>query len=184
MSSFEGYLDSSEGILVSFYLGESCDDIGRTIQEIHSWDYDQLEDVHDYIQWLFPLTERSNFNSSAPLLDKPQIERFRSDDRLIEQLLISFEIMLNFYGFNYENIDGSIQISRSHQYAERKNNFLKYSHNFLRITRILKSLRLLGLETYAQSFFDALTQLYLEEGDKISSLTFTYWQQAVNSPIE
>lgn len=184
MTSFEKYIDSSEGILISFYLGESCDDIGRTIKDIHSWDYDQLEDVHDYIQWLFPLTDRSNFNSSAPLLDKPQIDRFRSDDRLKEQLLTSFEIMLNFYGFNYDDSQGAIQISRSHQYAERKNNLLKHPHNFLRITRILKSLRLLGLEKYAQAFFDALTQLYHEEVGKISYTTFTYWEQAVKFPIE
>jgi hypothetical protein len=41
---------------------------GRYLREIQEWPDDQLESVHDYIQWLFPLPEPSGFNVAAPAL--------------------------------------------------------------------------------------------------------------------
>lgn len=56
-------------MIVPFYLGESPDVEGRKIKEIWAWDFETLECAHDYIQWLFPLTEKSHFNSNAPVVD-------------------------------------------------------------------------------------------------------------------
>lgn len=53
---------------MAFYLGKEADSQGRTIEEIWEWDHEDLEDTHDYIQWLFPLQERSAFNPDAPVL--------------------------------------------------------------------------------------------------------------------
>lgn len=41
--------------IVDFYSGKATDTSGRTLREIHAWNYHDLENVHDYIQWLFPL---------------------------------------------------------------------------------------------------------------------------------
>jgi hypothetical protein len=48
--------------LINFYLGNECDHRGRNIIAIWQWNNEQLETVHDYIQWLFPLKEKSAFN--------------------------------------------------------------------------------------------------------------------------
>src|SRR5690242_21526611 len=70
--------------LLGFYRGTSRDDRGRRIDEIWSFSHEQLEAVHDYIQWLFPLAERSAFNPGAPLLDEETIARFhRSEERRV-----------------------------------------------------------------------------------------------------
>jgi hypothetical protein len=173
-------MNNTEDDLVSFYLGQSTDDSGRTIYEIHSWNYEQLERVHDYIQWLFPSNRRSQFNWSAPILDNQQITTFRNSDELKSTLLKSFKLMLSFYGFQCVDTDENIRISKSSEFAKRKIVWLNYgNHNYLRITRILKSLLILGLERYAQEFFYCLQELYYEEEKLIGEKTFNFWQQVV-----
>ena len=51
--------------LVAFYRDGARDDEGRTLAEILAWDDDRLEEIHDFIQWLFPLPERSGANRTG-----------------------------------------------------------------------------------------------------------------------
>ena len=64
--------------LVAFYRDGAQDDRGRTLNEILAWPDDRLEAVHDFIQWLFPLPERSGANPGAPTLDAATIEAFHA----------------------------------------------------------------------------------------------------------
>jgi hypothetical protein len=68
--------------------------------------------------------------------------------------------MLKFYGLQCNEVGNTdIEITKSDEYQERKQNWINAgNHNYLRITRILTSLRLLGLENYAQAFFKCLNQ--------------------------
>ena len=59
-----------------FFAG-GADDDGRTFDEILGWDDARLEMVHDYIQWIFPLPERSGANPWAPVLDAATIAAIR-----------------------------------------------------------------------------------------------------------
>lgn len=56
------------------------------------------------------------------------------------------------------------------------------NHNHLRITRILRSLSVLGLEAEAKAFFDCLSKIYEDEQNKpmpaISDETMLYWREA------
>ena len=54
-----------------------------------------------------------------------------------------------------------------------------HNHNFLRITRILRSLSLLGCEPQAAALFAWLRHLYDLNPTLIGSQTFGYWQKAV-----
>jgi hypothetical protein len=172
----------SEGIL-AFYQGQSPDSSGRMIEDIWSWDYQRLEYTHDYIQWLFPLKEKSQFNRKAPILNDEVIQAFRADEPLQLRVLRSLTVMLGFYGLQYNELGNTnIEITKSDEYGERKQNWIEEAnHNYLRITRILTSLRILGLEKYAQAFFKCLNQIYSEESNKIGSKTYAYWKRAVES---
>lgn len=75
----------SEAIL-AFYQGDSTDSEGRIIETIWSWNYQKLEYTHDYIQWLFPLKERSRFNQNAPVLNEEVIQAFRTSNELKKRL--------------------------------------------------------------------------------------------------
>lgn len=174
-------INRSTNLLVPFYLGEQPDLAGRTIEEIWTWDFEQLECVHDFIQWLFPLTERSAFNSDAPIVTAEIIDAFQGEPRLRQNLVRSLQVMLAFYGLQIEE-NGAIVITRSENYASRRSEWIeRFNHNYRRITRILNCLMTFGCEQYARAFYDCLEQIYREERDQIGSETFRYWTKAVQS---
>ncbi len=170
-----------QGSLLSFYSGQSPDRKGRLIVEIWTFDYVKLEVTHDYIQWLFPLRERSNYNLYAPILQATDIKAFHTDPVLRKNLLISLKLMLTFYGLKCNlTPEGKIEIIYEHNYTQRKKQWLCLrNHNYLRLTRILSSLCLLGFPKYAIALFNCLKKIYQEEGDKIGETTFYYWQNAI-----
>jgi hypothetical protein len=168
-------------MLIPFYLGEKPDSAGRMIQEIWDWDSERLECTHNYIQWLFPISEKSAFNPDAPVLDEKTIETFRENPHLQQSLRKSLTVMLRFYGLQrHENTEEKIVISKSIDYPNRKIEWLCiFDHNYLRITRILKCLMILGLQNEAQAFFNCLEEIYREDSDRIGGETFEYWKNAV-----
>lgn len=169
--------------IVKFYAGKSKDARGRLLHEIWQQDYEWLEKTHDFIQWLFPLTEGSRFNPHAPILTDADIQVFKEQESLRKHLIKSLKLMLAFYGLLcQENEDGHINIKIHESFSERKKNWVHSSnHNHLRITRILKSLCLLGLEKYAQAFFKCLQEIHSLEKGEITKLSFSHWQNALIS---
>jgi hypothetical protein len=164
--------------IVAFYRGTAADYLGRRLHDIWAWDNDRLESVHNYIQVLFPNREPSQFNASAPLLDRAVIDAFGADPALRRNLATSFEVMLRFYGLDYDEAAGKVR--RRPDFAERAANWVgPYNHNYLRITRILKCLVALRLPGHARAFLDALEEIYAERGPAIGPETLTYWRAAV-----
>ncbi len=170
----------AEEILASFYLGLTPDSQGRMIEDIWTWDYHRLEYTHDYIQWLFPLKERSNFNLTAPVLNDRVIVFFMDNDLLKKRLFRSLSMMLKFYGLESSKGADNILIKKTSEYRERSMLWVtEGNHNYLRITRIMTCLMTLGLQSYARAFFDCLANIYIEEGDEIGDVTYRYWECAV-----
>ncbi|MFO1500025.1 MAG: opioid growth factor receptor-related protein [Verrucomicrobiota bacterium] len=169
---------AARGPLVRFYLGEQPDSRGRFIREILSWTDAQLEDVHDYIQWLFPTRSPSPVNPEAPVLDDDQIRDFLYDDRLQGQVVVAFKRMMAFYGFEVLDRD-DVRIARAPHWNVASRQWLTHgNHNFLRLTRILTCLRLVGLKTYSRALLEALTSVYQQEGECIGRKTMEFWQSA------
>ena len=144
--------------LVGFYKGIEADSEGRMLTYIHNYDFNQLESIHNYIQWLFPLTEPSASFPDAPVMTTDDVIVFRSDTEIKLNMRTSFEIMLRFYGFE---IDDNNKVVKSDLFDICALNWITpRNHNYLRITRILKSLVLVGLPNLADKFFDALNEVY------------------------
>ncbi|KAJ8258916.1 hypothetical protein COCON_G00179280 [Conger conger] len=120
-------------------------------------DYARLEWVHSYIQWLFPLQE-SGMNYLANVLTKKEIEEFCEDEEAQKRLVISYELMLDFYGIRLVD-KSSGKVERSEKWEERFENLNRNTHNSLRITRILKCLGELGFKHYQEP----LVKFFLDE---------------------
>jgi hypothetical protein len=162
-------------MLIPFYLGERPDSEGRMLQDMWAWEVEALECAHDYIQWWFPIAEKSMFNSNAPVLDETVIQAFHRHPQLRQNLRRSWMVMLQFYGLQFDRA-----VTRSADYSIRKSEWVqRFNHNYLRITRILKCLMTLGLESEARSFYECLREIYREEPDQIGGETFQYWTGAV-----
>ena len=163
--------------LLAFYLGSHPDHRGRMLAEIVKQDDDWLETAHDYIQWLFPLTEHSRVVPGAPTLTRSDIKAFRTDALLREHMLVALHRMLRFYGLHVS----AEAVTKGPNWLDRKSNwFTEPTHNSLRITRILKSLVLVGLEAEAVRLHACLVKLSATEPDcGVPKESFAFWQQAV-----
>jgi hypothetical protein len=149
-----------------FLKGNVFDTHGRWFNDIIEWEDAQLEYVHDYIQWVFPLTTPSAFNVNAPTLDKETIEAVRESTTCILNITNMYARMFNFYQLgNYDIMD--------------KWWVTPENHNFLRITRNLKSLKLFGMEDDVEHLFASLTDTYTH-GDNSSIIgpSYFYWKEA------
>ena len=168
--------------VVAFYLGDGRDHRGRSLSDIHAFGFYELELNHDYIQWLFPLPEPSGANASAPLLSNADIDRFQSGESLRTRLLRSFELMLGFLGLELADANGAVSVRRAQHFDERRQAWLHAgNHNFLRISRILRSLTLLGCSRYAAAFLECLEGIYAERPEVIGNTTIEYWRRAVTA---
>jgi Opioid growth factor receptor (OGFr) conserved region len=163
--------------LIEFYRGDGVDSEGRRLEEILAWDYIDLELVHDFIQWLFPLPEPSQFNAVAPLLTPEQMKIVHVDPQIRENVLRSLEKLLGFYGFTL-NRQPHLEIKESELFAHRQHVLYGgFNHNHLRITRILRSLTLLGLQDLARLFLTALKAS--DRGRMLPQRSIEYWDEAV-----
>jgi len=139
-------------------------DGGALIDTIHrEWwnDHKKLEQKHDYIQCLFPLREPGLNPEQLPLTLR-EIEVIKSKPECQKRLLTSYDMMLHFYGM--KRIDEAGTIVRDENWEKRYRNLISHPHNFLRITRICKSLGELGQEHLKKPLIDHLYQ-EIFEGD-------------------
>lgn len=168
--------------LLAFYRGDAPDWNGRTLEEIWSWTDEWLEEVHDYIQWMFPLSVRSGANPAAPVLGPMTIEAFASSEALRERLERSLGVMLRFYGFEETRTAGARRIVRSGRFRERARVWLSPgNHNHLRLTRIMTSLGELGLPVQARALWECLSQIGTDFPDRVTATTLAYWRSAARS---
>ena len=158
--------------IVDFYRDQIGNTNGNTRQEILGWSDGALEMDHDYIQWLFPSNEASNFNCDAPTLTQEEAAIFQADPELQEKVRESFVRILKFFEFEFseEDIKPKQEVPL----------WLKaFNHNMLRATRVIKSLRLLGLHQEAAAFFECLVGFQV----RVSGNTFEYWRAAAQDPL-
>jgi Opioid growth factor receptor (OGFr) conserved region len=167
--------------IVAFFSG-GRDSEGRTLDAILSWNDDQLEAVHDYIQWVFPTRQPSGVNPLAPTVTKETVRAFERDPTLRSTLQHALDRMLAFYGLTRAP-KGSIQIDRE-RFAARASVWLHPgNHNHLRLTRIMDSLTTLGLHADALALQQCLLgQICAGPGrGRVSARTTEFWRRAVDS---
>ena len=89
--------------------------------------------------------------------------------------------MLDFYGFELDDDDLElIVVEESAVFPVRSRNWMTPdNHNLRRITRILTSLQILGLEPYARAFLDCLEALYRFHAGRIGTKAMRHWRAAV-----
>lgn len=167
--------------LIAFYLSSGTDRAGRSHGDIVSFSDEMLEKDHTYIQWLFPLFEKSQFNPDAPTLDGEVVSAFLLNKDMQTAFLASYCRMMAFYRLV------SYSVSRNWRKTEALDKkpwwLRKGDHNFRRLTRIMTSLRILGFATESQSLFDCLRGLYEANKDCIGQETFDFWQASQLSHV-
>lgn len=177
-------------LIISFYLGAGTDHMGRSLQDILDQDNKWMENTHDYIQWLFPLYVSSQFNLRAPILTDEVREAFVDPAHpLHTKLQANFERaidrLLQFHGFVSKS---PFEPTKVVEYIGRRLiNLDGYpldfhaclregNHNQLRITRMLRSMTLMGRNELAVSFRD---ELVLVGKGHLAPKTIKFWDEAI-----
>lgn len=179
-----------EPLLVRFYSPtvQGTDFRGRTLSTILSWNYRKLEVTHDYVQTLFPMPESSIYNHDAPLVDRATFEAFRSRSDLRDRLREALKCMLDFYGLELQESTDSgsreVTIVPGTNFLQRAGLWVVHSnHNHQRMTRMIRSLRILGLEEEALAFYSRLERISRANKDIIGWLSLNYWKLAAERPL-
>ena len=145
--------------LVAFLEGSGTDSQGRDLSDVWQFDDDTIDFTHDFIQWMFPLYEASSSNFTAPTLLASDIEAIQGSVQCRQNLEKSSTWMLAFF--------------------ERTEEIFQYtSHNHLRVTRIIKSLRLLHSDQFADQFKQVVLAMIQEKGARINPITLAFWLES------
>ena len=145
--------------IVGFLEGKTPDHRGRILAMLLQQTDHQAETTHDYIQWLFPLDEPSRSVNGAPVLTELDIDEIKGSSLAQANLARSARWFLGF--------------------LERNNHWLtKYYHNHLRITRVIKSLRLLASDEAADEFRDKVLALAGDNLNLVDQKARGFWRSA------
>ena len=162
--------------LVKFYRNEVPNCNGLYLGNLWCFSDAELEKTHDYIQWLFPLMEKSRYNSNAPVLDIVQIMAINRDEICRENMRMSIEVFLEFLGMSLTDND---EIYFNADFLIKKENWLtKKNHNFKRITRLMTFLKLFEFNDIANALMWALDKIYKENEKIIGEKSYKYWKNA------
>ena len=145
--------------IANFLAGKQTDDLGRTLQEIWTFDDTAIERSHDFIQWVFPLTEPSKAVPTSPTLLETDITAIRSSQTAQNNMKRSADWFIEF-------------LTKNDLWLRRNN------HNHRRISRAIKSLRLLVGEDAAREFCDRI--LVLCDGNEHYMMgSIRHWLRAI-----
>ena len=145
--------------ILHFLEGAIPDGRGRTLSMIMAFDDQTIESTHDFIQWIFPLDEPSRSHPGAPVLDLFEIEEIKSSDVALENPMQSADW---YFGF-----------------LQRHDHWIRqYDHNHLRISRAIKSLRLLVSDEVADRYKAAILDFLGGNISAISERSRGYWLNA------
>ncbi|CAE7791797.1 DEK1 [Symbiodinium sp. CCMP2456] len=188
--------------LLAFLRGFGPGPEGKDIEDILAWTLDDWENRHNYIQWLFPTDEESEYHPEAPVLTPEIQEQMLVDSAVEDSLIRSFEKFMQFLGLQITYLDeepqevavaavnslstlsGASEVSpqtpsdvparkvavtvrKASSFRSRRIdcwvvNCPEGNHNWFRISRVLISLRLLGLLDEAEAFYLCLEQLWAD----------------------
>ncbi len=146
-------------MIKEFLEGLQPNIFGKTISEIYTYTDQQIESEHTFIQWLFPLDEPSRNVRNSPVLGPDEIALIMESPIAQSNLKKSADWYLGF-------------LSRNNHWIKR------YNHNHLRITRVIKSLRLLVNDDVADGFRIDLCNLLGTNRGVIPKETQQFWDNA------
>lgn len=173
---------------LDFLRGYVSDDADRYLYDMHNYTKEQWEDIHSFIQWMFPLPCVSKFHLYAPILTRYDVEIGREDKTIIKNLIKSTKFFLRFLGFKLTRkglFNRKWRIERIKDgywngWKDFDKRWNKTNHNYLRITRMLQCLVLFGLDDLAVEIWRELIFIKATCPSCISDETMAYWRNALS----
>jgi len=145
--------------MLNFLEDNERDVYKRYLKDIWIMSDEQIEDTDNFIQWVFPLNERSNEVPKSPILTNEEIISIKKSETAQKNIKKSTEWFLEF-------------LTRNSYWI------CQINHNHLRITRAIKSLRLIHSNEEAEKFKNSIMNLIKGNEKKINLTTLEYWKNS------
>ncbi|KAI9827117.1 MAG: hypothetical protein M1819_007008 [Sarea resinae] len=185
--------------ILSFYdYTQGKDFLGRTLEDYLSWTNSQIEHNQSFF-WkaLFPIPERSNSCPLAPVVTEEVFDAFRAPtlqgDHLRYNLGRAVLRIVRYLGFKQHPERAEIYFVMTNNAGFGAQGWLnRYDHNHRHISRVLRSLRVLGDDGDAGALFLAVLQVFIalypnETGHPaegyIESEALVHWAHAARRPL-
>jgi hypothetical protein len=142
-----------------FLLNKCTDYKGRKLKDILKFSNNKIEETHDFIQLIFPLNEPSFFSSNKNYIkSSEQLKELKSNLQIKKNILNSADWFISF-------------LSKNNHWITH------YDHNHLRITRMIKSVRLIVGNAEANNIYNKIISI---EGVliNVSKKSLKYWKEA------
>jgi hypothetical protein len=146
-------------LLVAFHCGDGLDHAGRRHESILAFSDQAMHDGHDFIQWLFPLPEPSQAFHAAPVMSEDDLLVMRRSEVCLARLHAANARMMRFLA------DNPVWL-RAHD------------HNHLRITRMIRSTRLIAGEESANRLKTFVLDHARAKAAEINPTTLAFWTSA------
>jgi hypothetical protein len=153
---------------INFFKNKITNENGLKLKDILNYNDKELEDKHNFIQYIFPLKSLSKYNPNAPIIDDEFIKAAKSDKKIRENIVRVYKRMMSFYGFDLKTRPLRL-VDRN----EKKHWLKKNDHNYLRLSRIINFLFLVRMEILGYILFKELSKL--RETGEIDDKTFKIW---------
>lgn len=134
-----------------FYTEEGYKNVnGVTLKQMINYDHSAKESYHNYIQWMFPIAEMSRFSdfyiteTDVKLLKKSPTVKKRSIEALVS--------MFDFYGYRM-NTPFRGKNPRQFLVKKKDSKYVLFTHNYSRMSRMIKFFVSMGMEFYAMLVF-------------------------------
>ena len=144
--------------ILEFLCGRQSDLMGRNLSDIWSFGDKQIEETHDFIQFLFPLNEPSKSSFHGFYLTEDDVCKIIESSEAKTNIIKSSEWFIGFLDRNRIWLDG-------------------YNHNQLRITRVIKCLRLLVGDDAADYWRERVIAFF-EDTSGIRDECLNFWMSA------
>lgn len=131
--------------LREFLKNNETDIYHRYISEIWSFNDEQIETTHNFIQFLFPLTQPSKNSLNKIYINSDDLlYELKSDKKVRESIIYSSNWYFSF--------------------LERNQHWQTYyDHNHLRISRVIESLNVIVSKRQANRFYKQVLDICIEE---------------------
>ena len=67
-------------MILNFLIGNQEDSNNRCIQDIWEMNDREIENTHNFIQWIFPLSERSEAVPNSPIVSEEEVYQIKNSE--------------------------------------------------------------------------------------------------------
>ena len=124
-----------------------------------------LEREHNFIQWILPTDQQSQYNEDAPVMnERSRKEAMYWSRHRLDNIVCAAVLMLSFFGWLVVFTDNVPVTVPGPGHDRACANIAKHRHNVLRMTRLVRSLRIFGLNYFSMLAALSVNQSLVDAG--------------------